>query len=345
MRKIVACALVLGSGAGVANADATANVEGYFGAAFGSFDGNGIFQTADGKSSTGLTESSYVFVYDLDVTVSATGTSDSGLTFGASIDIDDAATAQGPISDLGSAGEIFVAGDFGTLAMGDIDDAAESVVGDLAGVGLTGLGDFNEMLYLVTSGAEYAGSPVALYTYRSGHMTLAFAFTDDRGWSAGGEYGGDFWDVGLAYESVQSGATITLRDPGDLDHIPNSPALSVIAPDNAHQTIAQGAVRLAGVTLKGAYGLIDAQGEADLAQYGVSAEYGWSGWTVAAYFREADTDFDDPATSDIKDRFYGLGATYDLGGGLLLAGGVAVWDFDDLPSEYVVGDFGISFNF
>ena len=72
---------------------------------------------------------------------------------------------------------------------------------------------------------------------------------------------------------------------------------------------------------------------------------GWSGWTVAAYFREADTDFDDPATSDIKDRFYGLGATYDLGGGLLLAGGVAVWDFDDLPSEYVVGDFGISFNF
>jgi outer membrane protein OmpU len=345
MKKLLLASTALVASAGFAAADVVVGGDGYFGAALGTYDGDGLFETADGKSSTGLTDSSYVFVYDLDIDVTATGTSDSGLTFGASIDIDDAAKSQGPVNDLGSAGELFVSGDFGTLAMGDIDDAAEMVVGDLAGVGLTGLGDFNETLFLVTSAAEYAGSPVATYSYAVSGLSLGVSVTDDQGWALGAGYDADFWGVGLAYESVQSGTAITLRDAGDT-FVPVSGGTVVITtPDNAHQTIGQAYVVFSGVTLKGIYGLIDIDGN-DFAQYGVSAAYTWNATTLTAYWRGQDIDAQKSSgVSDQTNNFFGLGAAYDLGGGLALEAGVAQYDFEELKSNFVVADFGISFDF
>ena len=339
---------------------------GYFGAAFGSYDDEGLFETRNGELSD------YVFVYDLDITFTATGTSDSGLTFGATGDLDDLAgdtlnketfvtgfdaagnpvyadavtgltnDSQGP---LGWSGSIFVSGDFGTLAMGDTDGAAELVVGDLAPVGLTGLGDFNEMLYLVTAGPQPDGSPIALYSYEVGDLTLGLGITDDQDWSLGAGYSGDFWSVGLGYESIQNGAEITLRDGSDWGNIGGSEIISFITPDDAHQTIGQASITFSSVTLKGAYGLIDFDNTGDLAQYGVSAEYGWNAWTFAAYYRQIDTDFDNPSTNDVTDRLYGGGVSYDLGGGLSLAAGITQWDFEDLPSKFVLADFGVAFAF
>ena len=97
--------------------------------------------------------------------------------------------------------------------------------------------------------------------------------------------------------------------------------------------------------MKGAYGLIDFDSTGDLAQYGVSAEYGWNAWTFAAYYRQIDTDFDNPSTNDVTDRLYGGGVSYDLGGGLSLAAGITQWDFEDLPSKFVLADFGVAFAF
>lgn len=366
MRRILLSTTALLIGTGVASAEVSVGVEGYFGAALGTFDDDGLFETRNGQ------QSDYVYVYDLDVIFTATGTTDSGLTFGASGDLadlagnteskssfvtgidpagnletDEAVTgltndSQGP---LAWAGELFVSGDFGTLAMGDTDGAAELAVGDVAAVGLTGLGDFNEMLYLLGASGQPDGSPIALYSYAVEGLTLALGITDDQDWSLGAGYAGDFWSVGIGYESILEGTTVTLRDGGDWGNIGGSGAIDFIAPDDAHQTIGQGSITFSGVTLKGAYGLIDADNTGDITQMAVSAEYGWNAWTLAAYYRQIDTDFDDPTTNDVTDHYYGAGFFYDLGGGLGLAGGITTWDFEDLPSEFVLADFGVSFQF
>lgn len=388
MKKILLASTALIASAGFAAADVVVGGDGYFGAALSTYKGDGFFLTRNDELST------YVFVYDLDIDFTATGTSDSGLTFGAKVDLDDAASntlsrndfvtgyeidpvtgqvvidpatgqpvlttsravtgltnnTQGP---LAYEGELFVSGDFGTLSMGDLDGASEQVVGDLAGVGLTGLGDFNENIFLVDGNAQPDGSPLALYEYSIEGLTLGLGITDDQGWSLGAGYDGDFWSVGLGYESVADGSAITIRSPGSF--VPttdangqvtltgNSTNLVLITPDDAHQTIGQASVTFAGVTVKGVYGLIDLENVGDISQYGLSASYSWDAFTLTGFWRglEADPDGGSSSTSN----FYGLGAAYDLGGGLALETGVVQADFGDLDSNIVIADFGLSFNF
>ncbi|NJS38490.1 MAG: porin [Rhodobacteraceae bacterium] len=71
------------------------------------------------------------------------GETDGGLSFGASFRADNAAGAN-----AGTAGSVFISGGFGTLSMGDVDGAANAALGHVDGVGLTGLGDLNEVTYL-----------------------------------------------------------------------------------------------------------------------------------------------------------------------------------------------------
>ena len=350
MKKILLASTALIASAGFAAAEVVVGGDGYFGAALSTYDGEGFFETRNGELST------YVFVYDLDFDFTATGTSDSGLTFGASADVDDIGQgqSQGP---LGYEGEMFVSGDFGTLTMGDVDGAPEQVVGDLAGVGLTGLGDFNEMIYLVDGNAQPDGSPLALYEYTVEGLTLGLGVTDDKGWGIGAGYETDMWSVGLGYEAIKDGAQITLRDPGafvpEVDANGNvvltgngTGPTTITTLDDAHQTIGQASVTFSGVTLKGAYGLIDIDNVGELAQYGISASYGWDAITLTGYWRGQEFDGNSgTATADQTNNFYGVGLAYDLGGGLAIETGVAQADFEELKSNVVIADFGLSFNF
>ncbi len=85
---------------------------------------------------------------------------DGGLSLGATFRAQDAAAASG-----GTAGAVSISGAFGTLSMGDEDSAANTVVGNVSGVGYTGLGDKNELGYL---GGK---STNVLYTYTAGAVT------------------------------------------------------------------------------------------------------------------------------------------------------------------------------
>ena len=352
MKKFLFASTALVAFAGAAAAgEIKISADGYMGGAMGTYDGDGIFTTTDGVDpTTGATiptDSSYTFVYDLDFNIAATTSTDGGLEFSAQIDIDDAGSSQGPLPDDSAMGSIGVSGAFGSLTMGDVNAAAEEVVGDLAPVGLTGLDDFNEILFLVTSGGEPYGSPVAAYTYEFSGAKLALGVTDDQGWSLGGGYDGGMWSVGLGYESVQAGAVITLRDPGDAffpDTI--SGAFDIIAPSDAHQTIGQASVTFSGLTLKGVYGLIDLGSAGDMDQYGVSASYTIDATTINAYYRALDYQAGNSSgNSDELDQFYGIGASYDLGGGLAVRGGVAQYDYEALKSAIVVADFGLAYEF
>ena len=86
---------------------------------------------------------------DIDVTFTMTGQTDTGLTFGASIDLDesdgsgsgnDAEGASGAFDNRKQGGEeIFISGAFGTLTMGDTDGALDWALQDI-GIG-NSLGD------------------------------------------------------------------------------------------------------------------------------------------------------------------------------------------------------------
>ena len=70
------------------------------------------------------------------------GETDGGLGFGFSFRAADAGGA-----DDGNGGSVFISQGGHTLAMGDVDSAANAAVGQVSGVGLTGLGDLNEVNY------------------------------------------------------------------------------------------------------------------------------------------------------------------------------------------------------
>ncbi|TVP73096.1 MAG: porin [Rhodobacteraceae bacterium] len=254
------------------------------------------------------------------VTFTLSGETDTGLAFGASFRADNAggaatdrASSTGtapetvPFSGQGmTAGSVFISGDFGELRMGDVSGAAEFIVGDLAGVGLTGLGDLNEMTYLVNSPAQWR--PTARYSYTLDGLKLALSIenpqtdaTGDRfAASIAASYTFDGFTGGLGYESVLDGA----------DHI-----IGFVGAD------------IEGITAKAIYGRISG-GDT---QYGLSVSGSFDEVTVTAFGRR---DFD-------SDTHYGIGASYNLGGGAALRGGVV----RNGTSSDTVADFGLAFTF
>ncbi len=347
MKKILLASTALIASAGFAAAEVTIGGDGYMGVAYGNLK-DGIFATTDTSATetapgSGEFVSDYSFVYDLDVDFKVSLQSDSGLTFGASGDFDDLGKSQGA---RGFDNSIFVSGDFGTITMGDINGAAEQVIGDLAGVGLTGLGDFNENIFLVTAAAQPRG-PVARYDYSVSGITLSLGLTDDSGYNVGASYATDLFSVGLAYEAVADGATVTVFDIDALGSSAGGSSFTATAPNGASQVIGQASVTFSGVTLKGVYGRIDVDSATidTVDQYGVSASARFDAATVSAYYRTVEPDFKVAGTPSDDFVAYGLGAEYDLGGGLKLEAGVAQAERDTVKDTLTVADFGVSINF
>lgn len=331
MKKILLASTALVVTAGIAAADVKVSGDGRM----------GVLYTEDGFANalTGDTKD-WSFTSRLRIKFSASGETDGGLTFGGSMRIDQedqdtftasdsnndgnldtVVTNSGDRASNGTAGSVFISSDtLGTLSMGDVDGAAESVVGDLAGVGLTGLADQNEFIYL------FGGNdPSALYSYTNSGFTLAFSVSDDEEYSVGLGYDGGMWGASIGYEKLPEGGTVQIQiDDQNINLVTNTST-------ELDQVIGQAYVTFSGVTLKGAYGRIDGDTYAD--QYGVSAEYAWDAFSVTGYWREID--FENAGKGDA----YGIGGAYDLGGGASVVAGIA--DIND----NTVADFGLKFSF
>ncbi|MCV6596543.1 MAG: porin [Mangrovicoccus sp.] len=384
MKKILLASSALALTASVAAAEVTVGGDAYYGIIYN--DSDAVFlNNATGESQN------YAFAFDLDIDFTATGETDSGIVFGASIDADDTAKAQGV---RGFDGEVFVSGAFGRLAMGDTDGAAEAVIGDLDAVSLTGLGDFNENIFLLSAGNpscsrvqdedgndvistdpitglpngyETIGAcgqgPLALYTYDYGGFTGAIGLNDDEGYSLGAGYDGGAWTIGLGYERVSRGTEITIFDPDGFD------SLSFVADEAATHLIGQAGFTFGNTTIKGTYGQIDTgqtaeydfvngipvktNGNGKFDQYGISLESSFDAFTVGAFYREINND-----TPGLKRSFfYGVGASYDLGGGLAVVAGLQGGDvysqaetpltttFTAQDTSFYAADFGLDFSF
>ena len=237
------------------------------------------------------------------------GETDTGMSFGASIRADNADGGNaGNVDDRGmTAGSVFISGEFGRLSMGDVAGAAEFIVGDLAGVGMTGLRFLNENTFL--SNADRAA---ARYDYSIEGFTFALSADEPRDsntYAIGAGYTFEGFGVGVAYE----------RQSSSVDHM-----------------MAYASASFEGIDVKATYGRISSGVFAERDQYGLSVSGSFDATTVTAFGRR---DF-------AGNTHYGLGASYDLGGGASLIGGVVR---DGTPtatsSNQTIADFGLAFTF
>ena len=90
--------------------------------------------------------------YEVDLTVLMTGETDNGLGFGASFTITSGGASS--ISD----GIVFIEGGFGKLAVGDVDNAIDAVVGGLADIGFDGEAQSGTLIDALTNALTARGA-------------------------------------------------------------------------------------------------------------------------------------------------------------------------------------------
>jgi outer membrane protein OmpU len=334
MKKVLLASTALVLSAGVAAADMTVSGDGRM----------GIINNFD-------PDNTITFTSRFRAIFTGSGETDGGLSFGGTIradnaggiTVDDISGDGVEASDLvpgggaaGVAGSVFISGDFGTLSMGDVSGAPEAAVGDVSGVGLTGLGDLNEMTYLSNatagsrSAARYdysfgdfgfhvsADNPVAYPTTAGGDLR-----TENQTYGVAVTYSGDWFSAGLGYETRDGTRGTSTSANGIRD----------LAPTGEH-IIGGVSVDFAGATLKGIYGQADLdQVGGTLDQYGVSIDYTFDAATLTAFYVGGD--------EELKEEGYGLGVSYDLGGGASVKGGYVKSETRDEDAF----DFGVSMRF
>jgi len=249
------------------------------------------------------------------IVFTASGETDTGLSFGASMRADQTggnASDAGGDEDGDSNGDstVFISGAFGKLTMGDTDGAADTLVGQVSGVGYGPNDSLQEIGFLGSTDTS------VYYEYSAGAVTFGLgagqlydtdpgplgADTEDA-LNIGVKYSTDAFSVALAYETT---------DVEDALHLGASATFGA-------------------ATLKAR--VTDRDTEADI-QWATSIDYAMGATTITGFY----TDFGDNDTQHI-----GLGAAYDLGGGASVAGGIVQ---QDAPAgDNTFADIGLKFAF
>lgn len=236
------------------------------------------------------------FWTDIDVKFTLSGETDNGLSFGATIDLDEeggfAATNGGPES-------VFISGDFGKLTMGDTDGAFDWALQEV-GIGSAIADDHTTHIgFSGNSGLDgsYDGQ-IARYEYSFGDFAFAVsAELDDTGagdpvFGLGGKYSGDLGGVslgvGLGYQSASVGAT--------------SADIIGISLDAKFDNGLRGILN---------YSVLSVTGLADVTHTGIGVGYSADALTVSANYGKFESG---GASVD----GYGFAVNYDLGGGAVV---------------------------
>lgn len=335
MKKVLLATTMLVAGASIAAAEVTLSGDARM----------GVISNYD-DAATATNEGDLNFTSRARVTFNLSAESDSGLSFGASFRADNA----GPAS-TGTGGSVFVSGAFGKLSMGDVDGAAKAAVGQVDSVGLTGLGDLNEITYIAAGGFEdpfsavgfqVTGDPTALYEYSAGSFTAYVSvtnpgFTDEgiapppvwegMAYAVGGKYSLGDYTVALGYEKLD--ASVLTTGAAALD---------------AKNVVLGVSGTFSGVTVKGVYSRgSEALTATDFDQYALSATYTADALGVTAFMSNATATVAGAAAAD--ERGLGLGVSYDLGGGATIKGGVARYSDKLAGVSDTAFDLGVALSF
>jgi outer membrane protein OmpU len=260
------------------------------------------------------------------------GTTDGGIEFGAGFRADQALlgvdTDDRQIDGVGAigntameAGSVYISGEFGKLTFGDNDSAANVLVGHVSGVGLTGLNDLNELRYLGQADTS------VLFEYSTGAFSFAASMgqIDSDGEGRGDNpilFDGDSQAMSLAAKYATDTFSVALgwEDRNDITHL----ALG-------------GSATFGSTTVKLVVSDTDIDG--DDTQFALSGDFGVGDATKITAF----------ITDEGSINNYGIGASYDLGGGASIVGGIARADgsvFSDTVVEAeTFADIGISMSF
>ena len=234
---------------------------------------------------------------------------DNGLTAGGDVRADQDGTG-------GKAGKIFLAGPFGTLAMGDVDPGAKAALGHPSAVGFTEVGSMNEITY--TRGSAEGEEPALLYTLPKMGPVQAYA-------SVGQE------DEEVSFDTLSVGAKADLS-VGDMGTAWIGAGFEG-ATGGGDEHVLVGA----GASVSGFTGKLVAGTQDDADQFGLSAGYS-AGVIGATVFYTDDTEMEGKEA-------LGVGLSWSLGGGASIVGGVAT-DIGQGENEDVRhADLGVTFSF
>lgn len=298
------------------------------------------------------------FFTDVDVTFTMSGETDGGLSFGASIDLDEVGSAESveltddddniipnPAivdgatnnNDDDGGATFFISGGFGTLTMGDTDGALDWALTDAGNIKNGGSIADDETEHAGYFGAYHDGvydNQIARYDYSFGDFGVAISAEmddsdtdDDRdtGYAIGVNYsadlGGTVLNAGLGYQQVDLGA-----DDGDSEEIIG---------------VSLGADFAMGLSAGLTYVDGDVLGQEDSSHIGVGIGYTTGALTLHANYGQFDFD-----EADIQPSGFGLSAAYDLGGGAVLHAGYGSSDFDvDDVDDVDTYSFGLGLSF
>ena len=265
MKKLLIASTALVATAGMAAADIT--MSGY--AEIGMRDGGGA---------VGMEMHS-----DMDIGFKLSGASDNGLTFGASIDLDEVSNG---IASTGGPHAVHVSGGFGTLTMGDTDGALDKANAEVAS--LTAIADDHTAHSGYNGGAGLDSGDILRYdtTYNGFGISASLAQSD----------------AAVANDVIAYGITTTL----------GTVALSAAYQDNNTQDI----TAVSAKSNVGGLGITANYSEASMGTTATSYEHTGVGLAytlngVSLHANYGNYDFDNGTNAD----GYGLAANYGLGGG------------------------------
>lgn len=311
MKKVLLATTALVGLAGAAAAEVTIS-----GSAEMGIVGGG---TAATNGSLGETQ----FFQDIDVTFTLSGESDSGLSFGASVDLDEAGNLGDEFSNQGVA--IFISGAFGTLTMGDTDGAIDWAITDAGNIGNPGSIDDAE-----TSHAGYNGSfgdgafdnQVLRYDYSFGAVGVAVSYEQGARNEVGlgdgtlepGDPNGSL-AIGVKYALDLGGTTLNLGAGYMQSDLAAHPIPATPRDDRDIWALGVSAELAAGFSAGITYQDWDYDVEEDVTHVGVGLGYESGPISVHANWGQ----YDFSTSPDVAG--WGLAAAYDLGGGLSVHAG------------------------
>ena len=223
---------------------------------------------------------------DFDLTWSLTGTTDGGISFGASGDWDEAPTEESTSA--------FVSGAFGTITIGDTDGAYDKAMIEVASAGIVDEADFYINGHAGLDGTGDAEDQVGRYDISFGGTTLSLSYED--GEDDGQE---DVYGIGAAFSFGSIGLGIGYQTSDGA----NLAAGATVGTGGAFTTAIAGRVDdadVAGISASFAFGAA----EMKVAYERATAEVGTAGLFAGAAVGD-----------DIESDQVELSAVFDLGGG------------------------------
>jgi outer membrane protein OmpU len=282
MKKILLATTLLAATAGYASAEVAVSGSARMGIIYDGFTDDAAFSSR------------------VRIKFAATGTTDGGLSFGATVRNDQIGTGGTSNGDS----TVFISGAFGSLTMGDTGNASDDLVGQVSGIGygpgkLDGAADVKLL--------DDAVKTAVYYKYTSGALTFGLG---------SGQTTDDYKSIAVAYDAGSFQVAVGYEDDG-FDNV----------------TSLKGTATFGAATVK--VKVADDSRRDDMG-YALSVDYAASpALTVTGFY--ADTK---KLTGGVDiDANYGIGASYDLGGGAKVKGGVA-----SVNGE-TAADFGVTMDF